>query len=83
MRAIDFLLYEQLKLAASYEISTAPDKPIGIFEGARGLVGVMASGADIGEATKDLGKRWELLQTGLTFCLRSGQSWVYRRRARA
>ena len=55
----------------------------GIFEGARGLVGVMASGADIGEATKDLGKRWELLQTGLTFCLRSGQSWVYRRRARA
>ncbi|HMF49554.1 MAG TPA: MmgE/PrpD family protein [Candidatus Saccharimonadales bacterium] len=37
----------------------------GIFEGARGLVGVMASGHDIGEATKDLGKRWELPQNGL------------------
>ena len=36
-----------------------------IFEGARGLVGVMASGHDIGEATKDLGKRWELPQNGL------------------
>ena len=37
----------------------------GIFEGARGLVGVMASGHDIGEATKDLGKHWELPQNGL------------------
>jgi 2-methylcitrate dehydratase PrpD len=37
----------------------------GIFEGARGLVGVMASGHDIGEATKDLGERWELPQNGL------------------
>ncbi|MCM3901803.1 MAG: MmgE/PrpD family protein [Pyrinomonadaceae bacterium] len=37
----------------------------GIFEGERGLVGVMATGHDINEATKDLGKRWELRQTGL------------------
>ena len=37
----------------------------GIFEGARGLVGVMASGHDISEATKDLGKHWELRQNGL------------------
>jgi len=37
----------------------------GIFEGARGLVGVMASGHDISEATKDLGQRWELPQNGL------------------
>ena len=37
----------------------------GIFEGARGLVGVMASGHDISEATKDLGKCWELPQNGL------------------
>ena len=37
----------------------------GIFEGARGLVGVMASGHDIGEATKDLGQHWELPQNGL------------------
>jgi 2-methylcitrate dehydratase PrpD len=36
-----------------------------IFEGARGLVGVMASGHDISEATKDLGQRWELPQNGL------------------
>lgn len=36
----------------------------GIFEGARGLAGVMASGHDIGKATKDLGKRWELPQNG-------------------
>jgi 2-methylcitrate dehydratase PrpD len=37
----------------------------GIFEGARGLVGVMASGHDISEARKDLGKHWELAQNGL------------------
>jgi 2-methylcitrate dehydratase PrpD len=37
----------------------------GIFEGARGLVGVMATGHDIAEATKDLGERWELPQNGL------------------
>lgn len=37
----------------------------GIFEGARGLVGVMATGHDINEATKDLGARWELRQNGL------------------
>ncbi len=37
----------------------------GIFEGERGLVGVMASGHDINEATKDLGARWELPQNGL------------------
>jgi len=37
----------------------------GIFEGARGLLGVMASGHDISEATKDLGKHWELPQNGL------------------
>jgi 2-methylcitrate dehydratase PrpD len=37
----------------------------GIFEGERGLVGVMAKGHDITEATKDLGIRWELPQTGL------------------
>jgi 2-methylcitrate dehydratase PrpD len=36
-----------------------------IFEGARGLVGVMATGHDISEATKDLGQRWELPQNGL------------------
>jgi 2-methylcitrate dehydratase PrpD len=37
----------------------------GIFEGARGLVGVMASGHDITEATKNLGTCWELPQNGL------------------
>jgi len=37
----------------------------GIFEGARGLVGVMAAGHDITEATKDLGVHWELPQNGL------------------
>ncbi len=37
----------------------------GIFEGARGLVGVMASGHDITQATKDLGTHWELPQNGL------------------
>src|SRR5258708_30445723 len=37
----------------------------GIFEGARGLVGVMACGHDISEATKDLGQRWQLPQNGL------------------
>jgi 2-methylcitrate dehydratase PrpD len=37
----------------------------GIFEGERGLVGVMATGHDINEATKELGSRWELAQTGL------------------
>ena len=37
----------------------------GIFEGERGLVGVMATGHDINEATKDLGTRWELRQNGL------------------
>ncbi len=37
----------------------------GIFEGERGLVGIMANGHDINLATKDLGKRWELPQTGL------------------
>jgi len=37
----------------------------GIFEGARGLVGVMASGHDITEATKDLGTHLELPQNGL------------------
>jgi 2-methylcitrate dehydratase PrpD len=36
----------------------------GIFEGERGLVGVMATGHDINEATKDLGARWELPQNG-------------------
>ncbi len=36
-----------------------------IFEGERGLVGIMAKGHDIDEATKDLGTRWELPQTGL------------------
>jgi len=37
----------------------------GIFEGERGLVGVMATGHEINEATKDLGTRWELPQNGL------------------
>ncbi|HLN86545.1 MAG TPA: MmgE/PrpD family protein, partial [Candidatus Limnocylindrales bacterium] len=37
----------------------------GIFEGERGLVGIMAKGHDINEATKDLGTRWELRQNGL------------------
>ncbi|MGH7844949.1 MAG: MmgE/PrpD family protein [Candidatus Binatia bacterium] len=37
----------------------------GIFEGARGLVGVMATGHDITEATKDLGRHWELPANGL------------------
>jgi 2-methylcitrate dehydratase PrpD len=37
----------------------------GIFEGERGLVGVMATGHDINEATADLGTRWELRQNGL------------------
>jgi 2-methylcitrate dehydratase PrpD len=37
----------------------------GIFEGERGLVGIMAKGHDINEATKDLGARWELRQNGL------------------
>jgi len=37
----------------------------GIFEGERGLVGVMATGHDINDATKELGARWELAQTGL------------------
>ena len=37
----------------------------GIFEGERGLVGVMAKGHDINEATQDLGGRWELRQNGL------------------
>ncbi|MGH7887228.1 MAG: MmgE/PrpD family protein [Candidatus Binatia bacterium] len=37
----------------------------GIFEGERGLVGVMAQGHDINEATSDLGSRWELRQNGL------------------
>lgn len=37
----------------------------GIFEGERGLVGVMAKGHDINEATQDLGERWELRQNGL------------------
>jgi 2-methylcitrate dehydratase PrpD len=37
----------------------------GIFEGERGLVGVMATGHDITEATGDLGSRWELRQNGL------------------
>lgn len=37
----------------------------GIFEGERGLVGVMATGHDITEATKDLGAHWELPQNGL------------------
>jgi 2-methylcitrate dehydratase PrpD len=37
----------------------------GIFEGERGLVGVMATGHDINEATTDLGTRWELRQNGL------------------
>ena len=37
----------------------------GIFEGERGLVGVMAKGHDINEATQELGKRWELRQNGL------------------
>src|SRR5262245_6669570 len=37
----------------------------GIFEGPRGLVGVMATGHDINDATKDLGARWELPNNGL------------------
>lgn len=37
----------------------------GIFEGERGLVGIMANGHDINEATKELGTRWELPQNGL------------------
>jgi len=37
----------------------------GIFEGARGLVGVMTNGHDIGEAIQDLGNLWELPQNGL------------------
>ena len=37
----------------------------GIFEGPRGLVGVMATGHDIKEATKDLGAHWELPANGL------------------
>jgi 2-methylcitrate dehydratase PrpD len=37
----------------------------GIFEGERGLVGIMAKGHDINEATIDLGTRWELRQNGL------------------
>jgi len=37
----------------------------GIFEGERGLVGVMATGHDINEATKDLGTHWELPANGL------------------
>ncbi|HWP58513.1 MAG TPA: MmgE/PrpD family protein [Candidatus Acidoferrales bacterium] len=37
----------------------------GIFEGPRGLVGVMAKGHDINEATEDLGQRWELPANGL------------------
>ena len=37
----------------------------GIFEGERGLVGVMAKGHDINEATQELGDRWELRQNGL------------------
>jgi 2-methylcitrate dehydratase PrpD len=37
----------------------------GIFEGPRGLVGVMATGHDITEATKHLGAHWELPANGL------------------
>ncbi|MSP36973.1 MAG: MmgE/PrpD family protein [Deltaproteobacteria bacterium] len=37
----------------------------GIFEGERGLVGVMATGHDITSATKDLGSHWELPANGL------------------
>lgn len=37
----------------------------GIFEGERGLLGVMAKGHEISEATQDLGTRWELRQNGL------------------
>jgi 2-methylcitrate dehydratase PrpD len=37
----------------------------GIFEGERGLVGVMATGHDITQATKDLGTHWELPANGL------------------
>lgn len=37
----------------------------GIFEGERGLVGVMATGHDITDATKELGSRWELPANGL------------------
>jgi 2-methylcitrate dehydratase PrpD len=37
----------------------------GIFEGERGLVGVMATGHDISQATKSLGVQWELPQNGL------------------
>jgi 2-methylcitrate dehydratase PrpD len=37
----------------------------GIFEGPRGFVGVMATGHDITEATKDLGTHWELPANGL------------------
>jgi 2-methylcitrate dehydratase PrpD len=37
----------------------------GIFEGPRGLVGVMATGHDITQATKDLGSHWELPHNGL------------------
>ena len=37
----------------------------GIFEGPRGLVGVMATGHDITQATKNLGSHWELPANGL------------------
>lgn len=37
----------------------------GIFEGPRGLVGVMAKGHDITQATRDLGSHWELPANGL------------------
>ncbi len=35
-----------------------------VFEGPRGLIGVMASGYDLTEATRDLGRRWELPNNG-------------------
>jgi 2-methylcitrate dehydratase PrpD len=37
----------------------------GIFEGPRGLVGALATGHDIAQATEGLGERWELPNNGL------------------
>ena len=37
----------------------------GIFEGPRGLIGVMATGYDIAQITQDLGSHWELVRNGL------------------
>ena len=50
----------------------------GIFEGARGLVGVMATGHDITEATKNLGAHWELPRERIeALRMRPSEPWVY------